>query len=973
MNYLGNSSNSYIIGNFEITEDLTVGGNLELNGSIDIVGDIVIDPSNCLLTDCIKPSTASGNIDLKNSTGNSIIQLYDDQTMGAFSIFGFSGLTLSSDSAGETVMQLDQGLGVPTAGVRILNSKLNVDQIQSQSHEVSGNNPKILFTAAKVEITGDTPIEFETKTILTTEIKKDDTGGNMIIKSADGTQIIRTDDALTEIYMGEDADGYRMPKLRGTIGHILTMSNTGLATFEEPQQTGSSCVIGAILTPRTTFNPGVYQNVANFYTGTTAIVPGTWSMGDIFTIKIEGYFTSTVRTTTASYFRFDIGQSLLSQVSQDVSPDTLSILTSNPFQITIALTLISSTQINWIGNGLFKDNNGSVELTKQFTFGKGTLAGYDDTQTLTLDLFYKDDSTGGTNTFVSQSGIWCRATPMSVDTVVSSNDHTALSNLTLSDAGHSQFALLNGRTSDQTLHGSDQANGNLYLGSTSNATKGQVIIIDQVVMNDRDIVSCRGVESNSDLILRTTGATSSVELSTTGNILQLDNSSGNLNYLTSGYVNINSSSTNKLDFSGTAMNIIDTNTYFLSLPATTGQVSLRQFSSLPFLPLTGGTVTGDLKVNGVIDSADAGTLAIAPADATKLELGASDITTEVKGDLFLSGGNIVSTSDNVSIGYVEPLRTLFAVASSITVSDRSFIKASNGSYANAIGSIVINCGSTTQNYRLVTRVNSSGSIWRLGLGNNTNPNSSFGVGNFVVFGSSGGGSNGGGIASGSGGTEEVDITTQAIADGDYIEYILNRTCQDFYVYYHGATLTDTPTLLYKIAGMTMASARWFIGDASLIVSAFDIDTIESTGLVVADDVKIGGTLTVDGSLISPPSSISTTTAWEIGGIPIVAPPADTVLKIAKSGNVVNIGFGDFEGKTPAAGQFESVYVLPVGYRPSTAVKCAVLHINASVPNIGTVEILPTGVLKLGSQAASSGWAINIDIKFLSPSITYNVV
>jgi hypothetical protein len=567
---------------------------------------------------------------------------------------------------------------------------------------------------------------------------------------------------------------------------------------------------------------------------------------------------------------------------------------------------------------------------------------------------------------------------------------------------------------DQTLHGSSADAGNLTLSSTDQKVKGNILTLDEIGAIDGTAAFpsyAFASDYNSGMsndgggvVLSSGGSTvatfdSKVTLST-----NLDMNGLNVNNVST--VNVDDGVNIGLGETTAALSYFGTTNNFLQIPDNRTNALIIRHSTNELINLNTNTgsesilfkkdldmfsnnVIGvnDVKVNGIIDSTDAGTLAIAPANATKLELGDSGVTTEVKGDLSLSGGdlslsggdilstggNIVSTSDNATIGYVEPLRSLFAVAASITVSDRSFIKASNGSYANAIGSIVINCGSTTQNYRLVTRVNSSGSIWRVGLSNNTNPNSSFGVANFAVFGSSGGGSNGGGIASGSGGTEEVDITTQAIANADYIEYILDRTCQDFYVYYHGAELTDTPTLLYKIVGMTMASARWFIGDASLIVSAFDIDTIESTGLVVADDVKIGGTLTVGGSLISAPSSISATTAWEIAGIPIVTPPADTVLKIAKSGNVVNIGFDDFEGKTPAAGQFESVYVLPVAYRPSDAVKCAVIHLNANVPNIGYVEILPTGVLRLGSQASGGGWAINTTIAFSSPSITYNIV
>lgn len=53
-------------------------------------------------------------------------------------------------------------------------------------------------------------------------------------------------------------------------------------------------------------------------------------------------------------------------------------------------------------------------------------------------------------------------------------DHTQILNLTTGDAGHTQFALLAGRSGGQTLHGGTAASENLVLDSTSSATKGFV-------------------------------------------------------------------------------------------------------------------------------------------------------------------------------------------------------------------------------------------------------------------------------------------------------------------------------------------------------------------------------------------------------------------------------------------------------------------------------------------------------------------
>jgi len=56
-------------------------------------------------------------------------------------------------------------------------------------------------------------------------------------------------------------------------------------------------------------------------------------------------------------------------------------------------------------------------------------------------------------------------------------DHNSLMNSGVGDA-HTQYAMLAGRVSGQTMYGSTSGGQNLYLSSTSHATKGQVRVID---------------------------------------------------------------------------------------------------------------------------------------------------------------------------------------------------------------------------------------------------------------------------------------------------------------------------------------------------------------------------------------------------------------------------------------------------------------------------------------------------------------
>jgi hypothetical protein len=607
MNNQGGSNDNIHLGDTQIFGNLTVSESFTVEGGFEVVGDLIIDPPACLKTDCVKPVTASAAVEIKNSSDDTVAIFNDDQSIGAFSIYGNSGgLLLSSDSGGQSVAQLNQGLGLSTAGLRLINTKLNVDEIQSQSHEVSGSNPKILFTASKVEITGDTATEFETKTILTSDIKKDDTGGNLTIKAADGTQILRTDDNLKEVYIGEEADGYRMPKLRDTIGHILTMSNTGVATFEEPAQTGAHTVIGTIVVPRTVYGFGSYANVAISLAGTSSIAPNTWAIGDVLTIRLLGEYTATSRTGGTSNFRLVVG-ALGSVVSSFVNPATNGAVSKQPFELSIGLTRTSATNINFVGTGIFQDNDGANKPSKQFDFSSGVITGYDEKLALPVDIEYIDNSTSGTGSgyvrYVASSGIWTQSTPSSVVPVISTADHTALSNLELGDAGHSQFALLTGRSggqtliggsslssedliiksnsidptsgyvkiqsdvimSDQTIWGSEAPSGFLRLASTSDGIKGQILMLDEVlvnadlVMNGNDITNV-GVGAGLGLL---------VDTNTTNN---------------TGSVAVHS------DVSSAGSGAIITAAERTSIGTNTTLANSK-------LPLTGGTLTGKLEID----------------------------------------------------------------------------------------------------------------------------------------------------------------------------------------------------------------------------------------------------------------------------------------------------------------------------------------------------------------------------------------
>lgn len=73
------------------------------------------------------------------------------------------------------------------------------------------------------------------------------------------------------------------------------------------------------------------------------------------------------------------------------------------------------------------------------------------------------------------SGTWLASVPDSEIT------HADISGLTTGDAGHTQFAMLAGRSGGQTLSGGTAASENLTLSSTSNVTKGNIVVQDHLI------------------------------------------------------------------------------------------------------------------------------------------------------------------------------------------------------------------------------------------------------------------------------------------------------------------------------------------------------------------------------------------------------------------------------------------------------------------------------------------------------------
>jgi hypothetical protein len=187
-------------------------------------------------------------------------------------------------------------------------------------------------------------------------------------------------------------------------------------------------------------------------------------------------------------------------------------------------------------------------------------------------------------------------------------DHSNITGLTGND-DHTQYTLLAGRTGGQTITGGDSASNDLTLQSTSDVTKGSIVMLDPLDVTGDIAVS--GTVDGRDVAAD--GTTQDAHIANTAiHYIQaniVETGALNAGSITSGFGAIDNGASNI---------------------TTTGVVS-------------GGTITSD-----DIDALTASVLTIGSATATKVEIADTAVTTEVQGPLTaLEGlnvtGNIATT------------------------------------------------------------------------------------------------------------------------------------------------------------------------------------------------------------------------------------------------------------------------------------------------------------------------------------------
>lgn len=248
-------------------------------------------------------------------------------------------------------------------------------------------------------------------------------------------------------------------------------------------------------------------------------------------------------------------------------------------------------------------------------------------------------TTGISSVFVTDNlGVpsWSTALPAGVLGTIS---HSGLSNLSNDD--HLQYAKLTGRGTGQTLIGGVNTGNNLTLQSTTDVTRGKIIINDDLAVNTIDS------RTVTTLSIGTTTA-NRVEISSTGITTDIN-----------GPLNVESA----IDTNGAAILYLG--------PANALSVEIADTGILTSL-------LGPSEFGGTLDTVGGAIFKIAPSNALSVEIGKLGAMTTIKGNATIIGtttvGGIIDTASALQLGPV--------TASSVNVANSSIT-------TNVLGKLVV--------------------------------------------------------------------------------------------------------------------------------------------------------------------------------------------------------------------------------------------------------------------------------------------
>lgn len=422
-------------------------------------------------------------------------------------------------------------------------------------------------------------------------------------------------------------DGYCLPTSGGTPGQVITMNPDGTTTsFKDAGGNGSMTLIGSgdggsVVVPVLTD-----QVIPSSYIGTKDISINDFPVGSSFVVEGESiikYFYDGTSPSVQTEFNINFNVYSFGVVSNNL----LTTNTVNP-TITDGTTIGTNFFSFWKFRGIFtRTDNNELTINTHTQLSKfSNPQDYrvmpnknPDTTPQTL-IFDPSDNTiqfsfnlsaenklgaGVFLTFQESSIIWYVAQLGQVNPPqLLTNDHTQLTNLNVGDAGHSQFALLQGRDNGQILSGGILPFHNLTL-------KAHNIGLPNVVVRDINTRFDKNIDLNNNSIENVLDINNNlIQFNSVGNSVKINsNPTENINITADGDLLLKSIN-NFLDIDSNIIRIISTGTPQAQIDAVGGIELLNNLNMTTNNILNAGQIGCDKidGANGYLDfNATAGT------------------------------------------------------------------------------------------------------------------------------------------------------------------------------------------------------------------------------------------------------------------------------------------------------------------------------------------------------------------------------
>jgi hypothetical protein len=321
-----------------------------------------------------------------------------------------------------------------------------------------------------------------------------------------------------KVFIGDQSvggTGYILPEVKGTEGQVITMNADNSTSFQDASQG---------LTGRIIKNLFVMREKTNFYNTLPTSAQALFQTG--YGSNVVDIANFPVNSTIHIYSRgvIDFDASVVSsgtgvfQLEVDDGAGNVARFTSNNltlskqgtanqnrfYQVDYIFQRTADNSYKFNGYGLVSDGSGG-QIKMGYT-EQNFVPTIPYTQFTIKGTYYKIVSTPGEE-YIPLASVYINNlildSSLLVDPPPAPTSHTALTDLTAGDAGHTQFALLGGRSGGQVLSGGLTSSNFLTIKSHSASALNNIVVKDlntsfekNIDMNNNDIINSNSIQTN---------------------------------------------------------------------------------------------------------------------------------------------------------------------------------------------------------------------------------------------------------------------------------------------------------------------------------------------------------------------------------------------------------------------------------------------------------------------------------------------